>query len=177
MEAGTRAACGAAYGAWLPIVKGAAYLTDFTVDRSSRENPGCVPVGPMCARCPGTIHRSITIVGRNSPLRFYNAPPPPSPPLALLHVRDAREIDKYIRSYLLQFQRRGIFRTIEYFWNREENTLNVISSVELDSLLRNDNVEFTLKRARSFLSIARSSWIKHSLLLLSLFPSKNSCST
>lgn len=53
VEAGTRAACGAAYGAWLPIVKGAAYLTDFTVDRSSRENPGCVLVGPMCARCPG----------------------------------------------------------------------------------------------------------------------------
>lgn len=28
----TRAACAAAYGAWLPIVKGAAYLTDFMVE-------------------------------------------------------------------------------------------------------------------------------------------------
>ena len=28
----TRAACAAAYGAWLPIVKSAAYLTDFMVD-------------------------------------------------------------------------------------------------------------------------------------------------
>lgn len=85
VEAGTttRAACGAAYGAWLPIVKGAAYLTDFTVDRSSRENPGCVLVGPMCARCPGTIHRSITIVGRNSRYVFTT--------LLLLHssIRDA----------------------------------------------------------------------------------------
>ena len=34
------AACGAAYGAWLPIVKIAAYLTDFMVDRIFRMNPG-----------------------------------------------------------------------------------------------------------------------------------------
>jgi len=34
------AACGAAYGAWLPIVKVAAYLTDFMVDRIFRMNPG-----------------------------------------------------------------------------------------------------------------------------------------
>ena len=39
----TRAACGAAYGAWLPIVRGAAYLTDFTVDRSFRENGRIYP--------------------------------------------------------------------------------------------------------------------------------------
>lgn len=40
----TRAACGGAYGAWLPIVKGAAYLTDFMVDRTFRVNPAC-PLG------------------------------------------------------------------------------------------------------------------------------------
>ena len=59
-----RAACGAAYGAWLAIVKGAAYLTDFTVDRSSRENPSCPPGAHVCkVSCNDS---SITIVGRNS---------------------------------------------------------------------------------------------------------------
>lgn len=48
-------ACGAAYGAWLPIVKTAAYLTDFTVDRIFRMNPGWPPGSRgMCARCHGT---------------------------------------------------------------------------------------------------------------------------
>lgn len=32
----SRVACGTTYGAWLPIVKGAAYLTDFMVVRISR---------------------------------------------------------------------------------------------------------------------------------------------
>lgn len=43
------AACGAAYGAWLPIVKAAAYLTDFMVDRIFRMNPGRWPLS-----LPGT---------------------------------------------------------------------------------------------------------------------------
>lgn len=38
-------ACGAAYGAWLPIVKAVAYLTDFMVDRIFRLKPESPPRG------------------------------------------------------------------------------------------------------------------------------------
>lgn len=45
------AACGAAYGAWLPIVKAAAYLTDFMVDRIFRMNPGRWPLPGTRGTC------------------------------------------------------------------------------------------------------------------------------
>lgn len=44
-------ACGAAYGAWLPIVKAAAYLTDFMVDRIFRMNPGRWPLPGTRGTC------------------------------------------------------------------------------------------------------------------------------